>query len=105
LKSSKALNQRKKNYLHSVFQQPARKALAERVRMYLEFYGLREMPFGLTPDPKFIFKTESHLEVLATIRYAVEHNKGLLVVTGEVGTGKTTTLRAAMQQFTDEVQC
>lgn len=73
--------------------------------MYLEFYGLKEMPFGLTPDPKYIFKTESHLEVLATIRYAVEHNKGLVVVTGEVGCGKTTTLRAAMQQFTDEVQC
>lgn len=73
--------------------------------MYLEFYGLKEMPFGLTPDPKYIFKTESHLEVLATIRYAVEHNKGLVVVTGEVGTGKTTTLRAAMQQFTNEVQC
>lgn len=73
--------------------------------MYLEFYGLKEMPFGLTPDPRYIFKTESHLEVLATIRYAVEHNKGLVVVTGEVGTGKTTTLRAALQQFTDEVQC
>jgi general secretion pathway protein A len=73
--------------------------------MYLEFYGLKEMPFGLTPDPKYIFKTESHLEVLATVRYAVEHNKGLVVITGEVGTGKTTTLRAAIQQFTDEVQC
>jgi general secretion pathway protein A len=73
--------------------------------MYLEFYGLKEMPFGLTPDPKYIFKTESHLEVLATIRYAIEHNKGLVVVTGEVGCGKTTTLRAAIQQFTDEVQC
>lgn len=73
--------------------------------MYLEFYGLKEMPFGLTPDPRYIFKTESHLEVLATIRYAVEHNKGLVVVTGEVGCGKTTTLRAAIQQFTDEVQC
>lgn len=73
--------------------------------MYLDYYGLKEMPFGLTPDPKYIFKTESHLEVLATVRYAVEHNKGLIVVTGEVGTGKTTTLRAAIQQFTDEVQC
>jgi len=73
--------------------------------MYLEFYGLKEMPFGLTPDPGCIFKTESHLEVLATIRYAVEHNKGLVVVTGEVGTGKTTILRAALQQFTDEVLC
>jgi len=73
--------------------------------MYLEYYGLKEMPFGLTPDPGYIFKTESHLEVLATIRYAVEHNKGLVVVTGEVGTGKTTILRAALQMFTDEVMC
>src|SRR5436853_6467232 len=73
--------------------------------MYLEFYGLKEMPFGLTPDPRYIFRTESHLEVLATLRYAIEHNKGLVVITGEVGTGKTTTLRAALQQFTDEVLC
>jgi general secretion pathway protein A len=73
--------------------------------MYLEYYGLKEMPFGLTPDPGYIFKTESHLEMLATVRYAIEHNKGLVVVTGEVGTGKTTTLRAALQQFSDEVLC
>ena len=73
--------------------------------MYLEFYGLKEMPFGLTPDPRYIFKTESHLEVLATVRYAIEHNKGLVVVTGEVGAGKTTTLRAAIQQLGDEVLC
>lgn len=71
--------------------------------MYLEYYGLKEMPFGLTPDPRYIFKTESHLEMLATVSYAIEHNKGLVVVTGEVGTGKTTTLRAALQQFSDEV--
>lgn len=73
--------------------------------MYLEYYGLKEMPFGLTPDPRYIFKTESHLEMLATVCYAIEHNKGLVVVTGEVGTGKTTTLRAALQQFSDEVLC
>ena len=71
--------------------------------MYLEFYGLKEAPFGLTPDPRYIFKTESHLEVTATVRYAIEHNKGLVVVTGEVGTGKTTILRAALQQLGDEV--
>jgi len=71
--------------------------------MYLEYYGLKEMPFGLTPDPRYIFKTESHLEMLATVLYAVEQNKGLVVITGEVGTGKTTTLRAALQQLSDEV--
>ena len=71
--------------------------------MYLEFYGLKEMPFGLTPDPRYIFRTESHLEVLAAVKYGVEHNKGLIVVTGEVGTGKTTILRLAMHQFGEEV--
>jgi general secretion pathway protein A len=71
--------------------------------MYLEFYGLKQMPFALTPDPHFLFKTDSHLEVLATLKYAIEHNKGLVVVTGESGTGKTTVLRAAMQQFGPEI--
>ncbi|HEX8184570.1 MAG TPA: AAA family ATPase [Blastocatellia bacterium] len=71
--------------------------------MYLEFYGLKEMPFGLTPDPRYIFKTESHLEVLATIKYGVEQNKGLIVVTGEVGCGKTTILRAALQSLGEDV--
>jgi len=71
--------------------------------MYLEHYGLKEMPFGLTPDPGYIFKTESHLEVLATVKYGVEQNKGLIVVTGEVGCGKTTILRAALQGFGEEV--
>ncbi len=71
--------------------------------MYLEFYGLKEYPFSLTPDTRYILKTESYLEVMANLRYGIEQNKGLVVVTGEVGTGKTTTLRSAMQQFRDEV--
>src|SRR5215471_18559524 len=71
--------------------------------MSLEHYGLKECPFSLTPDPRYIFKTESHLEVLATVRYGVEQNKGLIVVSGEVGCGKTTILRAALATFGDEV--
>ncbi len=71
--------------------------------MYLEFYGLKEPPFGLTPDPRYIFRTERHLEMLATVRYAIEHNKGLLVVTGEVGCGKTMILRAALQRLGEDV--
>jgi general secretion pathway protein A len=62
------------------------------------------MPFSLTPDPHFLFRTESHLEVLATLKYAIEHNKGLVVITGESGTGKTTVLRAAIQHFGPEIQ-
>jgi general secretion pathway protein A len=71
--------------------------------MYLEFYGLKQFPFSLTPDPRFIFKTESHLEMLATVKYGVEQSKGLIVVTGEVGTGKTTMLRLALRQLGEEV--
>jgi general secretion pathway protein A len=71
--------------------------------MYATFYGLQEIPFGLTPDPKYIFVTESYLEVMANLKYGVEYNKGMVVVTGEVGTGKTTTLRSMIHQFGRDV--
>jgi general secretion pathway protein A len=71
--------------------------------MYREFYKLKTIPFGLTPDPKYIFKTESHLEVTANLKYCIEHSKGIVVVLGEVGTGKTTTLRSMIQQFGHDI--
>jgi general secretion pathway protein A len=71
--------------------------------MYTEFYGLREIPFGLTPNPKFIYKTESYLEVVSNLKYCISQSKGLVVVTGEVGTGKTTTLRSVLQQFGPDI--
>lgn len=67
--------------------------------MYAEFYGLRELPFALTPDPRFIYFTPSHTEVMANLHYGIEAGKGLIVVTGEVGTGKTTILRWMMQRL------
>jgi general secretion pathway protein A len=67
--------------------------------MYAEFYGLRELPFALTPDPRYIYFTPSHTEVMANLHYGVESGKGLIVVTGEVGTGKTTILRWMMQRL------
>jgi general secretion pathway protein A len=67
--------------------------------MYLEFYGLKELPFALTPDPRFIYFTPSHTEAMANLHYGVESGKGLIVVTGEVGTGKTTILRWMMQRL------
>jgi general secretion pathway protein A len=67
--------------------------------VYAEFYGLRELPFALTPDPRFIYFTPSHTEVMANLHYGVESGKGLIVVTGEVGTGKTTILRWMMQRL------
>ena len=67
--------------------------------MYAEFYGLNELPFALTPDPRFIYFTPSHTEVMANLHYGIESGKGLVVVTGEVGTGKTTILRWMMQRL------
>lgn len=67
--------------------------------MYLDFYGLKELPFALTPDPRFIYFTPSHAEAMANLHYGIESGKGLIVVTGEVGTGKTTMLRWIMQRL------
>jgi general secretion pathway protein A len=67
--------------------------------MYLEFYGLKELPFALTPDPRYIYFTPSHTEVMANLHYGIESGRGLIVVTGEVGTGKTTILRWVMQRL------
>ena len=72
--------------------------------MYAEFYGLKELPFALTPDPRFIYFTPSHMEVMANLHYGIESGKGLVVVTGEVGTGKTTILRWMMQRLDRTVQ-
>src|SRR5260221_7648170 len=67
--------------------------------MYAEFYGLKDLPFALTPDPRYIYFTPSHTEVMANLHYGIESGKGLIVVTGEVGTGKTTMLRWVMQRL------
>ena len=62
--------------------------------MYTQFYGLKDLPFRLTPDPKYLFRTESVVEALANLEYGIEAGKGIIVVSGEAGSGKTTTLRA-----------
>ena len=58
--------------------------------MYTSFYGLKEPPFNLTPDPHFLYLGENHREALAHLVYGMRQKKGFIVVTGEVGTGKTT---------------
>src|SRR4051794_7408745 len=67
--------------------------------MYLDFYGLKELPFAPTPDPRFLYFTPSHTEAMANLHYGIESGKGLIVVTGEVGTGKTTILRWMMNRL------
>ena len=72
--------------------------------MYLDFYGLRESPFNITPDPRFLFFTEAHQAALDSLIYGIEARKGFLELVGEVGCGKTTLCRAALARLTKGVQ-
>lgn len=67
--------------------------------MYLKFYGLREAPFSPTPDPKFLFQSTRHREALAQLLYGVREKKGFIVLSGEIGTGKTTLLRTLLERL------
>jgi general secretion pathway protein A len=67
--------------------------------MYLTFYGLQEKPFNTTPDPKFLFLTAGHREALAQLVYGVQEAKGFIVLSAEIGTGKTTLLQALLRQL------
>jgi general secretion pathway protein A len=65
--------------------------------MYTKFYGFKEKPFEVTPDPRFLYLTENHKEALAHLIYGVKGGKGLTVITGEAGTGKTTLIHTLMR--------
>ena len=67
--------------------------------MYKSFYKLNRNPFEITPDPSFLFPTKRHNEALAALYYGVRRHKGFVVLTGEVGTGKTLLLRCLLQLF------
>jgi general secretion pathway protein A len=66
--------------------------------MYRQFYGLRERPFDLTPDPRFLVLTDGHREALSNLRYGIDSRKGVTLLLGEAGVGKTTIIRAALQK-------
>ncbi|MDJ0786652.1 MAG: AAA family ATPase [Myxococcota bacterium] len=67
--------------------------------MYREFYGLVRRPFEMTPDPAFLYLGDAHKEGLATLLYGVQARKGFTLLSGEVGTGKTTLLHALLSQL------
>jgi general secretion pathway protein A len=67
--------------------------------MYLEFFGLNEKPFGLTPDPKFLFFSEKHREGLDHLLYGIHQREGFVLISGDTGTGKTTLCRALMERL------
>jgi general secretion pathway protein A len=67
--------------------------------MYEQYYGLSEKPFSLTPDPKYLYRSESHANAFDLLQYAIRRREGFVVVTGDIGTGKTTLCRALLDQI------
>jgi general secretion pathway protein A len=72
--------------------------------MYCSHYGFSERPFEVTPDPKFLYLSQLHREVLSTLLYGIRERRGFIVVLGEAGTGKTTLLRSAIEQLEKDVK-
>jgi len=72
--------------------------------MYTAFYGLREKPFSLSPDPRFLYLAGSHREALAHLLYGIEQGEGFISVTGEVGTGKTTLCRTLLERLDGDTE-
>lgn len=66
--------------------------------MYESFYGFAEKPFSLTPDPKYLYRSESHANAFELLQYAIDRREGFVVITGDIGTGKTTLCRALLDQ-------
>ena len=73
--------------------------------MYETFFNLRERPFDLTPNPRFLVLTASHREVLLNLEYGIASRKGITLLIGEAGSGKTTVIRAAMERQPVKVHC
>ena len=72
--------------------------------VYDEHFGFSDLPFSITPNPRFVYDNPFYREAFATLCYGIEARKGFIVVTGEVGTGKTTLLRAVMHNLESTVQ-
>ena len=72
--------------------------------MYTGFYGLREPPFHITPDPRFLFFSDQHREAFHHILFGIRERKGFIQMTGEVGAGKTTVCRAVLEQLGPNVK-
>lgn len=73
--------------------------------MYQEYFGFSEMPFHVTPNPRFLFLSPTHEEALQHMRYGIEDKKGFIVLTGEVGCGKTTLCRKLLEELEANEKC
>ena len=67
--------------------------------MHEEYFGFSEKPFSLTPDPKYLYRSASHANAFEVLQYAIRRREGFIVVTGDIGTGKTTLCRAVLEQL------
>jgi len=67
--------------------------------MYFKYYGFHEAPFNLTPNSKFFFESAKHIEALSTLLYAIKERKGFVVITGDIGSGKTTVCRTLLNKL------
>lgn len=67
--------------------------------MYEAFFGLTESPFNITPDPRFVYLSRYHTEALSALVYGVEHRRGFIQITGEIGAGKTTLIRSLLNRL------
>jgi len=76
---------------------------SEFLHMYVDHYNLKEKPFQTTPDPKYIWLGEKHAEALATLEYGIRENIGFLVLTGDVGTGKTAIINCLLNEIDHNV--
>jgi general secretion pathway protein A len=77
----------------------ARRALCSGQSVYLDYYGLTEPPFDITPNPRFLFYSAKHREAFNHLLYGIRERKGFVQLTGEVGAGKTTLCRAILEQL------
>ncbi|MBS1158250.1 MAG: family ATPase [Proteobacteria bacterium] len=71
--------------------------------MYKDYFRLSEMPFSIAPDPRFLFMSDRHREALAHLLYGIQGEGGIVLLTGEVGTGKTTICRSMLEQLPDNI--
>ncbi|MBI5149427.1 MAG: AAA family ATPase [Candidatus Omnitrophica bacterium] len=72
--------------------------------MYHKFYGFKEAPFNMTPSSRFFYESTKHLEALSTLIYAIESRKGFVVITGDIGSGKTTVCRTLLNKLDARTQ-
>lgn len=72
--------------------------------MYNDFFGFKDTPFTIAPDPRFLFMSERHRDALAHLLYGISSGGGFVMLTGEVGTGKTTVCRCLLEQLSDDVR-